>query len=76
MLIRKTSEIVVAELGDKIKHARMSSAKSLTALCADAEMSVSNWYRVENEEVKALPLETLQKMESSLGVDFGIKFDC
>ncbi|ABW32246.1 conserved hypothetical protein (plasmid) [Acaryochloris marina MBIC11017] len=37
-------------------------------------MSATNWYRIESEK-QLLPEETLRKIESVLGVDFGIKFD-
>lgn len=72
MLICKTLQVDVPDFGQRVKDARMASPLSLTEICAAAKMSVSNWYRVENNQVKALPFETLQNIEKALGVDFGI----
>ncbi len=33
-------------------------------------MSVGNLYRIETEEAKSLPRETLRKLSEALGVDF------
>ena len=38
-------------------------------------MTPMNWYKIEAEETKGLPIETLRKIEELLGVDFGVKFD-
>lgn len=62
-------------LGEKIKKARMADDRSLAQICKDCGLSRSYWYQVENNEVPRIHLETLQKIESVLGVDFGIKFD-
>ncbi|MEM6432972.1 MAG: XRE family transcriptional regulator [Cyanobacteria bacterium P01_D01_bin.115] len=34
-----------------------------------------NWYRIENEEAKSVPLETLRSIERVLGTDFEVKFE-
>ena len=65
----------VKGLGERIKKARKADSRPLTKLAAEADMSVPNWYAIENEEVKALPEETLRKMENVLGKDFGVRFD-
>jgi hypothetical protein len=37
-------------------------------------MTTMNWYRIEAEETKALPIETLRRIEDVLGMDFGVQF--
>lgn len=75
MKVRKVIEIEVPGLGNKIKKAREASARSLTELCAAAGMTTANWYRIEAEETKSLPIETLRKIEEVLGVDLGVQFN-
>ncbi|WP_041661334.1 helix-turn-helix domain-containing protein [Acaryochloris marina] len=70
----RTQEISVPGLGDRIKSARENDPRSLSAICGATGMSATNWYRIESEK-QLLPEETLRKIESVLGVDFGIKFD-
>lgn len=70
-----TLEKNVPSLGKKIKAARMSDKRMLTQICRECGLSRSYWYQIESNGVKKLSLETLQKIESVLGVDFGIKFD-
>ena len=73
MLIKKTATKEFEGLGAKIKTAREASDRAMTALCAEAGMTTANWYKIETEEVKALPLETLRKIERVLGVDLGVE---
>jgi hypothetical protein len=47
----------------------------LTAIAAAADMTVANWYVIESEEIKALPIETPRNVEKALNIDFGLKFD-
>jgi len=35
-----------------------------------AEMSVGNLYRIESEDTKSIPRETLKRLSGVLGVDF------
>lgn len=72
MLVRKTVDRSFVGLGAKIKKAREADPRPLTFICAEAGMSAANWYRIESEEIKALPLETLRKIEQVLGADFGV----
>ncbi len=65
----------VPGLGEKIKQARKADGRPLTKLAALADMSVQNWYSVENEDIKVLPESTLRKIEAALGVDFDVSFD-
>lgn len=80
MKIRKvvTKVADVHGLGEKIKQARMSlprDGKSLEDLCDEVGFSRTYWYSIEKGSVKTLSIETLQKIEKALGVDFGVKFD-
>lgn len=73
--VRKVIDIEVPGLGARIKQARELDSRSLIQICADAGMTPANWYKVEKEEAKVLPIETLRKIEAVLGVDLGVKFD-
>jgi transcriptional regulator with XRE-family HTH domain len=75
MLVRKTVDKFFDGLGAKIKKAREADSRSLTVICAETGMSAANWYRIESEGVKALPLETLRSIERVLGVDLEVRID-
>lgn len=75
MTVRKTIDREVLGLGDKIKEARLRDPRTLADICRQIDMSPMNWYRIENTETKALPLETLRSIEQVLGVDFGVTFE-
>ena len=75
MKVRKVIEIEVPELGSRIRQAREADSRSLAEICRQMPMSTMNWYRIESEETKALPVETLKRIEEVLGVDFGVNFD-
>lgn len=75
MKIRKTIDIEVPGIGEKIKEARERDRRSLAQICREIPMSQMNWYKIEAEETKALPIETLRRIEEILGVDFGVSFD-
>lgn len=68
------TETSVKGLGEKIRCARKLSKKSLKQLCIESKLSYTYWYKVEKEEIDSLSLATLEKMQNSLGVDFGVKF--
>jgi transcriptional regulator with XRE-family HTH domain len=72
--VERTQLVDVPGLGAKIKAARESSDRPLRSLADEAGMTTANWYRIENEEVKRLPEQTLRKIEAVLGVDFGVVF--
>ena len=75
MKVRVTKDYDCPNLGEKIKEARKKSPKSVTDLASEAGMSVANWYRIEAEENKILPKETLDAMLSALGEDLELKLD-
>jgi hypothetical protein len=61
-------------LGAQIKAAREKDKRKLTKICAEADMTTANWYRIEGEK-QDLPEETLRRVEAILGIDFGVTFD-
>lgn len=73
MKVRKVIDVEVPGLGVRIKAAREVDPRSLTEICAQISMTTMNWYRIEAEQTKALPLETLRKIEEILNVDFGVE---
>ena len=73
--IRKNIDVEVPGLGEEIRKARKLDRRSLIQICELVDMTPMNWYKIEAEETKALPLETLRKIEEVLGVDFGVKLD-
>lgn len=74
MKVYKEVSIEVNGLGEKIRIAREADLRHLTTICDLIPMTTKNWYQIE-KETQALPLETLRKIESVLGVDFGVKLD-
>lgn len=72
MKVRKTIDIDAPGLGERIRLAREHDRRSLAKICREVPMSTMNWYKLEKEETKAIPLETLQRIEVVLGVSFGV----
>lgn len=70
LLMQVTFSVEVPHLGAKIKEARLASGKSPTVIAAMAEMSVANLYRIESEETKSIPRETLKRLADALEIDF------
>lgn len=66
-------------LGEKIKQARLSlprNGKTLDQLCDEVGISRMSWYNIEREKSKeGVSEELLRKIESAIGVEFGIAFD-
>ena len=75
MIVRKITDTKVPELGKKIKEARLSDKRSLAQICREISMSPVNWYKIESEETKALPIETLRRIEQVLGIDLDVHID-
>lgn len=78
MKVIRTVVIDAPRLGAKIKAARLKAKKrglDLTEICKIVGMTTSNWYRIENEDTKGLPEETLKKIEEVLKVDLGVNFN-
>ena len=75
MKVSKTVEREFPGLGARIKSARENDPRSLIQLCAAIGMTPANWYKIENEETKVLPIETLRKIEKILNIDFDVEID-
>ncbi len=75
MKVRKVIDIEAPGLGAKIKAAREADSRSLLSICKAIDLTPMYWYKIEAEEVKALPVETLKRIEEVLGVDFEVGFD-
>lgn len=73
MIIQKLVEIKIKGLGSKIKKARERDSRTLKEICKISKISEAHWRRIEKEENKVLPLETLRKIEKALGVSFEIE---
>ncbi|MBD2694661.1 helix-turn-helix domain-containing protein [Anabaena catenula] len=74
MKVRRTIDIEIPGLGKRIRQAREADRRSLAEICRQIPMTTMNWYKIESEETKALPIETLQRIQDVLKVDFGINF--
>ncbi|NER25970.1 MAG: helix-turn-helix transcriptional regulator [Symploca sp. SIO1C2] len=72
MIVTFKKEVV--GLGAKIREARIQSDEQLTQLAAKAGISTPYWNRIERENLKELPEDTLRGIEKALGVDFGVTF--
>ncbi|MDF5722708.1 MAG: helix-turn-helix transcriptional regulator [Rhizonema sp. PD37] len=69
-LMQVTLSVDLPGLGSRIKELRESKGLSPTWVAAQAGMSVANLYRIESEDAKSLPRETLRKLSQALEVDF------
>lgn len=69
-LMQVTLSVDVPNLGQRIKAARERRGLSPTKVAALADMSVANLYRIEAEDTKSLPWETLKRLGEALGEDF------
>ena len=73
--IRRTLDIEITGLGERIREARKADKRSLETLASAAGISRGYWYDIESESVRdALPEDTLRKIESVLGVNFDVNF--
>lgn len=75
MKVSRTTVVDVPGLGERIKRARKADPRSLVQICGLIDITPANWYKIEAEETKVLPIETLRRIEDVLGVDFGVSFE-
>ncbi len=78
MRVRQIREVEIDGLGERIKQARLAVAqsKSLEQVCNEVGVSRTYWYDIEKETLKgALSIENLRKIEQSLGIDLGVRFE-
>lgn len=73
ILMKVGFEINVPGLGQRIRDARHKTGRTITQLAAEADISVANWYAIEQERVKVLPITTLKRIEQVLGVNFEVE---
>ncbi|MGH2412885.1 MAG: helix-turn-helix domain-containing protein [Microcystaceae cyanobacterium] len=65
-----TLQVNLPDLGSRIRKARETKKLTSTWVAAQAGMSVANLYRIESEDAKSLPRETLRKLSEAIGIDF------
>lgn len=76
MKIRRSIDVEIKGLGEKIKKARKADGRSVEVLAGEAGISRAYWHDIEAERVRdALPEETLRKIEQVLSLDLGVSFE-
>ncbi|NJP10745.1 MAG: helix-turn-helix domain-containing protein [Leptolyngbyaceae cyanobacterium RU_5_1] len=65
-----TLTVEIPHLGTRLKQARDASGKTPAQIAVLADMSVANLYRIESEDTKSVPGETLKRLDEALGTDF------
>ena len=71
MKVRRTLEWDVPDLPDALKGAAEKSQKSVAQICREAGISTAFWYQLVKGNKDSITYETLAKLCSALGVDFG-----
>lgn len=71
-VMRIIVEVEVEGLGKALKQAREAVSLSVAAAGERASMSGANFNRIENEETKGVPLETLARAARAVGLDLSI----
>jgi transcriptional regulator with XRE-family HTH domain len=66
-------EVTIPQIGDRIREARKSLNISQTKAAAEADMSQANLNRIETEEAKGVPFETLMKIAEAIGIKHQLK---
>lgn len=75
MKVTRVSVVEIEGLGAMIREARKQSGKKVKTLADEAGMSTVHWHDIEGEKLRnSLPEETLRRMESALGIEFGVEF--
>ena len=76
--IKRVKETIldIPDLGQKIKLARENDSRSLSQICRECNISRSYWYQLESEDLRApASEEIIRRVESTLNVNLGVKFD-
>lgn len=77
MKVRRTVEIEVEGLGDRIQAARRAyqerTGATMQAIAAAAHMTRQNWYRYETSNVEYIPIETLRDIERAIEWNSGVE---
>lgn len=75
MIVRTVIDKEFVGLGDKIRRARKLDKRSLRQITEEVGMTPMNWYKIEKEETKTLPVETLKRIEEVLGVNLEVELE-
>lgn len=68
-LMKIIIEVELTGVGAALKKAREAAGISLTVAGDRAQMSGANFNRIENEDTKGVPLDTLVRAASAVGLD-------
>ncbi|MGL5807938.1 MAG: helix-turn-helix domain-containing protein [Xenococcaceae cyanobacterium] len=71
----RQKESYAPNLHERIKEAREKDGRSAQVLATLAEISTAYWYKLEAGTQKWISEDVLRRIESVLGVDFGVQFD-
>lgn len=75
MQVRKVITVDAPGLHERIKESQEQSGKSIEQICRESDISRQTWYNIVNGYLKTgIDWDVLEKIEQSLGVDFGVKF--
>ena len=66
-------EIEIPSIGDTLREKRKSLKLSQTKVAANSDMSQANLNRIETEEPKGVPFDTLMRIAYSIKIDDQIK---
>lgn len=66
-------EIEIPSIGDTLRERRKSLDLSQTKVAANSDMSQANLNRIETEEAKGVPFDTLMRIANSIKIDDEIK---
>lgn len=62
-------EVELPGLSNDLRQARLKTGLTPTRIASNADMTTANLYRIEGGEHKRIPLDTLIRLSSALGVD-------
>lgn len=75
MRVRKTIEVQVDDLPERLAQANNESRKTLAQICREAGITPTYWYSLVRGKKDSIPHTTLKNLEFALGVDLGVKFE-
>lgn len=75
MIVRKTVEVEVKNLGDRIRESREAKGMSATELARRIGVTKQYIRQIERDHTTsgAISLKVLMAIEAALGTDFGVK---
>ncbi|MFO0054169.1 MAG: helix-turn-helix domain-containing protein [Dolichospermum sp.] len=73
MKVRRTQEIEIPDLSQRLREAR--GDRALAQVARDAGINRTSLHRFESGMVDAIAYSTLKKLEKVLDTDFGVSFD-